>query len=159
MKALTITLVAVVILSMATVGAVNQNKASLGERVSVLEKRVATLEVMRWTPLAATNAVRWEVWNRISSCRTPKTVGPCTDLDPILYAFHGKNVPDPISHRLPRDGYWMAQPGTDGDSWQVTVTFTAEDGHTWGPFTWIVWSSNGLIWSADYYKAMGYGTR
>jgi hypothetical protein len=120
-----------------------------------LEKQVAQLQILQWNELAATNHVRWEVWNRISSCRTPKSVGAgCSQLDPVLHAFHGQNVPDPISHRISREGSWRAYPGKDGDSWQVTVEFTDETGRQYGPFSWYTWSSNGLIWSEAFYKSL-----
>jgi len=159
MKVLTITLVAVIMLSVASVAATNQSKATLGERVSALEKQVAQLQTFRWTEQHARNVVSQRVWDRLTSCRIPKQIGACTDLDPVVYAFRDPAVPDAVSHRLYREGIWSAQPGADGDSWQVSVTITTEDGHTWGPFTWYVWSSNSLVWSASYYSDQGYGKR
>jgi hypothetical protein len=158
MKLLTVALVTVIVLSLASVAATSQSKASLGGRVQALEEQVARLETMRWTQQHATNVVGQRVWDRISSCRTPKSVGPCSSLDPVLYAFHGQNVPDPVTHRLYREGYWTAQPGADGNSWQVTATISI-DGASYGPFIWYVWSSNSLVWAANYYADMGYGKR
>jgi hypothetical protein len=109
MKVLTITLVAVIILSLASIAATNQSKATLGERVQTLEKQVAQLQTMRWTEQHARNMVSQRVWDRLTSCRIPKQIGACTDLDPVVYALQG--VPDEVSHRLYREGYWQAQAG------------------------------------------------
>jgi hypothetical protein len=158
MKILTITLIAVALLSMTTVAATNQDKLTLGERVTALEKRVTTLESQRWTPLAATNVVGQRVWDRISSCRTPKSIGACSSLDPVLFPFHNPPMPDNVTHKLYREGLWTAQPGGDGDSWVVTATIEV-DGRSYGPYAWYVWESNSLIWAKSYYIAMGYGKR
>jgi hypothetical protein len=138
---------------MASVAATNQTKYSLQQRVEYLEQQVAYLQTFQWTDQDAVDVTAQEVWERITSCRIPQGLGYCSELDPVLYAFKGQNVPNHVILRLYTEGYWTAQSGGDGDNWQVSVTITTQDGYTYGPFYWYVFSSTRQVWSIDYYAA------
>jgi hypothetical protein len=143
-------LITVTLLSVATIAATNQDRNTLGERVKALEQRVAALETMRWTEQDVRSIVSLRIWDRLTSCRIPKRIGPCSTLDLVVSGLQG--IPDEISHRLYQEGRWTAWRGRDDDSWGVSATISV-DGRRYGPLIWYAWESNSLVWSKIYYDA------
>jgi hypothetical protein len=148
MKLLGLALIAIIILSIASVGATSNSKASL-------EQRIAVLEAQRWTtPQHAVNIVSQRVWDRATSCNLAPaygSYGECTSKDPVLSAFNGQgNHTTYVARNISHYGEWYAAQGADGDTWTVTATMTNTEGYTCGPFTWYVWESNSYIRSANW---------
>ena len=144
MKLLGLALIAIIILSIASVGATSNSKASLEQRISVLEAQ-------RWTtPQHAVNVVSQRVWDRATSCNLQAQYGSCISQDPVLYAFNAQGSHATyVAQNISNYGEWYATQGADGDTWTVTATLTVEN-YTYGPFTWYVWESNSFIRSANW---------
>ena len=132
------------------------------DRIAALEARLQALEYLRWTENHAIDAVGYKVWERVSSCDLSYWGVNCYQSDPVLMPFgnlyyNGEWVSPGYSQALARQAYhygtWSAVDNGDGDSWTVSVTITVanNDGTStdFGPMSWTVWESNGLVQGAQ----------
>jgi hypothetical protein len=117
--------------------------------IKQLEARIEALEHLHWQDYYAVNAVSHRVWERASSCSIQSRLASCYLSDPVLSAFVNEgNLRNYISQNISVYGKWDAKE-VNPDQWEVTATLHTED-HTYGPFTWYIWESNGFIESIQW---------
>jgi hypothetical protein len=125
------------------------SQQSTEDLIKELQARIEALEHLHWQDYYAVNVVSQRVWERASSCSVQSRFASCYLSDPVLSAFVNEgNLKNYISQNIGLYGKWDAKE-VNRDQWEVTATLHTED-HTYGPFTWYIWESNGFIESIQW---------
>jgi hypothetical protein len=99
-----------------------------------------------WSVNDAAVYVRYQVWERHSSCN----VTECFTHDPILYAFNFDTKGEPLPARfkaslaslIATGGVYEASFWEDCPCWRVTARFNSEEPDG---YTFIVWENTGIV--------------